>query len=102
MANTYFQFKQFRIDQDRTAMKVTTDGCMFGAWAAAQIAGDALQQESGDMVNLAGQGEFYVETESMAVKQVLDIGAGTGTCIGGSNGMVAAVIGGGANTGAAR
>ena len=50
MSNTYFQFKQFRIEQGRTAMKVTTDACILGAWAP------VLPH----------------------VRRVLDVGAGTG------------------------
>lgn len=53
MPNPVFRFKQFGIDQDRCAMKVTTDGCLFGAWVAHQLRGK-------------GQGK------------ALDIGAGTG------------------------
>lgn len=51
MANSFFQFKEFIIHQDRCAMKVSTDSCLFGAWVA------SIQNNP---------------------KNVLDIGGGTG------------------------
>ncbi len=47
--NSYFQFKQFRIIQERSAMKVGMDGVLVGAW-----------------------------TDTSGAKQILDVGTGTG------------------------
>lgn len=32
MAQQFFDFQQFRVHQSRSAMKVSTDACLFGAW----------------------------------------------------------------------
>ncbi|MGZ5255804.1 MAG: tRNA1(Val) (adenine(37)-N6)-methyltransferase [Flavitalea sp.] len=63
MANQYFKFKQFTIHQDRCAMKVCTDACLFGSWVASQ-----LERNS----------ENFNQQQR---KIILDIGSGTGLLI---------------------
>jgi tRNA1Val (adenine37-N6)-methyltransferase len=62
MPNDYFAFKEFTIWQDRTAMKVTTDACLFGAWVSKRIQ------------------EMYSSHDHLNTKplRAADVGAGTG------------------------
>ncbi|WP_430974424.1 tRNA1(Val) (adenine(37)-N6)-methyltransferase [Sunxiuqinia rutila] len=45
--NNFFQFKEFRVEQARTAMKVGIDGVLLGAWADLQAACRVLDVGTG-------------------------------------------------------
>ena len=47
MANNYFQFKQFKIVQQNSAMKVGTDGVLIGAWAGVKNTKSVLDVGTG-------------------------------------------------------
>jgi tRNA1Val (adenine37-N6)-methyltransferase len=47
MASDTFEFKQFRIRQDRCAMKVSTDAVLLGSWVTATEASDILDIGTG-------------------------------------------------------
>ncbi|MDR3235655.1 MAG: methyltransferase [Prevotellaceae bacterium] len=47
MSNSYFQFKQFTVQQSDTAMKVNTDGVLLGAWASVENVTRALDVGTG-------------------------------------------------------
>lgn len=68
--NDYFQFKQFRIEQSRCAMKVGTDGVLLGAWADmmgnARVGVEAVAPDGAAALSMA------------APLHMLDIGTGTG------------------------
>lgn len=47
MANSWFQFKQFKVEQGKTAMKVGTDGVLLGAWTSVCDAASILDVGTG-------------------------------------------------------
>jgi tRNA1Val (adenine37-N6)-methyltransferase len=55
LPNPYFQFKQFTVQHNRCAMKVSTDACLLGAIAAK-----------------------YVHNHAGSINRILDIGTGSG------------------------
>ncbi|TWI85234.1 tRNA1Val (adenine37-N6)-methyltransferase [Lacibacter cauensis] len=68
MPNHYFQFKQFTVQQEKAALKVSTDSCLFGAWIAEEVRSMKYEVRSvGTPL-----------TTHHSPLAILDIGAGTG------------------------
>lgn len=80
MANTYFEFKQFKIEQSGSAMKVGTDGVLLGAWTDVSSAKSILDIGTGSgliAIMLAQRTNSHVnidaiEIEGLAYQQAVD------------------------------
>ncbi|MEB2780835.1 methyltransferase [Algoriphagus sp. C2-6-M1] len=79
MSNTWFQFQQFRVNQDRCAMKISTDAVMLGALAEAASPGEILDVGTGTGVIALMLAQRFpeakvqaVELDSEAASQALD------------------------------
>lgn len=69
MPNNHFRFKEFIVKQDKCAMKVCTDACLFGAWAAAQHKG---------ISDIGFRISATTHHLPLTTHTLLDIGTGTG------------------------
>ena len=69
--NNYFQFKQFRVEQNHAAMRVGTDGVLLGAWAEVKNASAILDIGTG-----TGVIALMLAQRSGAQIDAIDIGTG--------------------------
>jgi tRNA1Val (adenine37-N6)-methyltransferase len=78
LTNSFFRFKQFTIRQDKTAMKVGTDGVLLGAWANVSQAKRILDVGTGTgliaiMMAQRSSAEIHaIEPESKAFEQAVN------------------------------
>ena len=79
MANSWFQFQQFRVNQDRCAMKISTDAVMLGALADAESPAQILDVGTGTGVIALMLAQRFpdakiqaVEIDSQAAAQALE------------------------------
>jgi len=78
MAKTEFKFKQFTINQDKTAMKVGTDGVLLGAWTNCETVNTILDIGTGTglialMLAQKSDAKIYaIEKNTDAYKQAVE------------------------------
>lgn len=101
MGNSWFQFKQFRVIQEKSALRVGTDGVLLGAWCRVpdhcEMETEDQSMEQGDTENgdwgTGGLGDLGLKTgdrrpevesgekedgEKGKIARILDVGTGTG------------------------
>ena len=67
MANNYFQFKQFKINQDIAAMKVGTDGVLLGAWVDLTDVQNVLDAGTGTGLIALMMAQRYAKSKITAI-----------------------------------
>lgn len=79
MANSWFQFQRFRVNQENCAMKISTDAVMLGALADASLPGEILDVGTGTGVIALMLAQRFpdakiqaVEIDAQAAAQALD------------------------------
>lgn len=75
MSRPYFQFKQFTVWHDRSAMRVGTDGVLLGSWASVDGLGEGAQYAIADRLDASAG--LSVSSASLCPR-LLDVGTGTG------------------------
>lgn len=66
--NTYFQFKHFRINQRRTAMKVSTEACILGGYCQQENPKDILDIGTGTGLLALMLNQKYPQAEITAIE----------------------------------
>lgn len=76
--NNYFQFKQFKVIQEKAAMKVGTDGVLLGAWANVSGANNILDVGTGTgliVLMMAQRSDAQItgiEIETLAAEEAVE------------------------------
>lgn len=71
MGNSWFQFKQFKVEQQGAAMKVGTDGVLVGSWSFIPASGNILDIGSGTglIALMAAQRSTLAQIDAIEIEE---------------------------------